>query len=160
MLPAHRGVAANRQPMHASRVLRIPACQAGRDRSVGRRDGRRVQVGKVRAQDLTQFCDVLVHHADGLLDRLLGYRQFSSSVSVIKVMLPLPVAVGLACCQIVNQTLTPRTPSASVWGRLARLGPKTAFVTVGGRGSCLRGQQISPLMASLPRCQIKVYVSR
>jgi hypothetical protein len=37
-----------------------------------------------------------------------------------------------------------------------RLGPKTAFVVVGGRGSCLRGQQISPPMGSLPRCQIKV----
>ena len=79
MQPAHRvdeGVAAYRQPMNASRVLRLLACQAGRHCSVGRRDGRCVQVGKVRPKHLTQLGDVLVHHADGLLDRLLGYRQF------------------------------------------------------------------------------------
>jgi hypothetical protein len=37
-----------------------------------------------------------------------------------------------------------------------RLGPKTAFVIIGGRRSCLRGQQISAQKASLSRCQIKV----
>jgi hypothetical protein len=47
-------------------------------------------------------------------------------------------------------------PKRDGLGTIARLGPKTAFVGVGGRGSCLENQQIRRQAASLAMRWIKV----
>ena len=44
----------------------------------------------------------------------------------------------------------------TVWGPLARLGPKTAFVAVGGRGSCLANERRPFEAASLANLWINV----